>query len=83
MHLIVSIPPLIVRPRPKDEDECGGFYTVIRIKTIELPTSSLFQRSHELFALDLTHPITISKNSSQKIEFPVVFITDLPALCTV
>jgi hypothetical protein len=83
MPLVVSIPSLIVRPRPKDEDECGGFCPVIRIKTIKLPTSSLFQRNHELFELELTHPITISKNSSQNIEFPVVFITDLPALCIV
>lgn len=80
---MVSIPPLIVRPRPRDEDECGGFYPVIRIKTIKLPTSSLFKISHERFELDLDRPITIAKNSSQKIEFPVLFITHLPALCIV
>ncbi len=83
MPLIVSIPPLMVQPRPKDEDECGGFHPVIRIKTVDLSTSSLIQRSHDLFELDLTHPITISKNSSQNIELPVIFITDLPGLCIV
>ena len=80
---LVSVPPLIVQPRPKDEDECGGFHPVIHIKTIQLSTSSLFERCHELYTLDHGNPITISKNSSQIIEFPILFITALPALSIV
>ena len=80
---LVSIPPLVIKPRPRDEDECGGFYPVIRIETkmFSSTDSSLFKVQHTLYELDIEEPITSLPNSSQIVEFPVLFITALPALC--
>jgi len=80
---LVSIPPLIVQPRPKDEDECGGYYPVIHIKTKQFSYLSLFKHQRELYHLYNDKPITVLKKSSQLIEFPILFITALPALCII
>ncbi len=81
MDLVVSIPPLIVQQKPNDEDYACGSHYPFRVRTIQLPTLWMFKHSQEKYSLELTNPFTIQNNSSQIIEFPVLFITDIPALC--
>jgi hypothetical protein len=77
----VSIPPLITLTRPSEWDECGSCNLNFYIKIKQFANDCIFKESYEVFRLHNENKITIFKNSSQKVEFPILFITSLPALC--
>lgn len=78
----ISIPPLITLPKPEGNwDECGGVHHFCKIRKIHSSTYEIFQRNYTTFSLHNENPITIFKNSSQTVDFPVLFITSLPAFC--
>jgi len=78
----VSIPPLITHQRPPDYDECEDFNPVLHIRTLTFAaTFKLIKTSHHMFHWSNENPITLLSNTSKTIEFPVLFITSLPALC--
>jgi len=77
----IAIPPPIIKARPEEWDACNDFNPVFDIRLIHFSTGGIFKESHELFRLTNEKPITIFSNSSLTVEFPVLFITSLPASC--
>ena len=77
----ILIPPLIMLPKNKEWDECGGYIPEFYTRTINFSHVILYKRSNTKYEWSNNKSITIPKNSSQFITLPIIFITSLPTVC--